>query len=323
MAPRIRSAYLHSLNKVILKRELLRKTNLSRETGLGEPRRSYFNDSLAASTFEPIKHDFAKENMAAMTPRCLYSVLTYFAFGMPLVAGCASFARNDSPASPPTSRSTASSQLPALASCAELEPKTLAANIPERERAGGQRVTMKSIKPLEWSKTTTPQEGAREASSPTIVPGALAAGGAAQVPALFAERRASEALDRLAGVATIRHEKRGAVITLPSDRLVDSGEWTITSSGQYNLRELAAGLRDQGRSIRIQGYTDSMGTPAVNDALSLRRAEAVRDFLITQGVAAESMRAEGLGAKRPVAHNGTAEGRAQNRRIEIVIAPLE
>jgi outer membrane protein OmpA-like peptidoglycan-associated protein len=138
----------------------------------------------------------------------------------------------------------------------------------------------------------------------------------------FAERRASEALDRLAGMVTIRHEKRGAVITMSNDRLVESGQWSLTTSGQYSLRELAVGLRDQGgHVILIQGYTDSMGTPAVNEALSLRRAEAVRDYLTTQGVAAESMRAEGFGAKRPVAHNGTADGRAQNRRIEIVIAP--
>src|SRR6185312_15332870 len=109
------------------------------------------------------------------------------------------------------------------------------------------RVTMKSFKPLDWSKTTIAEDGASETGSPAVVSGAVPAVGAAHAPAVFAERRASEALDRLAGVATIRHERRGAVITLPSDRLVDSGEWTITSSGQYNLRELAAGLRDQGR----------------------------------------------------------------------------
>ena len=159
-----------------------------------------------------------------------------------------------------------------------------------------QRVPMKSFKPIDWSKKTISEEGTSETGSPAVVSGAIVAVGAARVPAVFAERRASEALDCSLGLATIRHEKRGTVITLPSDRLVDSGEWAITTSGQYNLRELAAGLRDQeGRAIRIQGYTDSMGTSAVNDALSLRRAEAVRDFLITQGVAAESMRAEGLG----------------------------
>ena len=140
--------------------------------------------------------------------------------------------------------------------------------------------------------------------------------------ALFDERRGSEALDRLAGRITIRHEKRGAVITLSSDRVVDSAELTLTSSGQYSLHEIALVLRNQDRrTILIQGYTDATGLPAANDALSLRRAEAVRDFLTAQGVPGESMHTQGLGAKRPVASNGTADGRAQNRRIEIVIGP--
>jgi hypothetical protein len=69
--------------------------------------------------------------------------------------------------------------------------------------------------------------------------------------------------------------------------------------------------------------SDSMGSTTVNDALSLRRAEAVRDYLASQGVSAESMRAEGQGSKRPLASNGTGDGRAQNRRIEIVFAPRE
>jgi outer membrane protein OmpA-like peptidoglycan-associated protein len=212
---------------------------------------------------------------------------------------------------------------PAVASGDELETRGVAATTADREGVVSQRRPMKSSKPIDWSTTPISQERAGDAGGPSVVSGAFDAVGPARVPA-FAERRASEALDRLGGSITIRHEKRGAVITLSSDKLVDSGEWTLTSSGQYSLRELAAGLRDQdGRAIRIQGYTDSMGTPAVNDALSLRRAEAVRDFLITLGVSGERMRAEGLGAKRPVAPNGTSEGRAQNRRIEIVIAPLE
>ena len=70
--------------------------------------------------------------------------------------------------------------------------------------------------------------------------------------------------------------------------MVEPGQWAINVSGQYALRELAPGLRDQdGHALIIQGYTDSMGTSDLNDALSLRRAEAVRDFLTTQGVSAE------------------------------------
>jgi outer membrane protein OmpA-like peptidoglycan-associated protein len=139
---------------------------------------------------------------------------------------------------------------------------------------------------------------------------------------MFGKRRASEALDQLAGLVVVRHEKRGDVITLQCDKMVAPGQWAINASGQYALRQLAPGLRDQdGHALIIQGYTDSIGTSDLNDALSLRRAEAVRDFLTEQGVSADSMRAEGLGARRPVAGNSSVEGRGQNRRIEIVITP--
>ena len=256
--------------------------------------------------------------MMIMTRRSSPPVFAGLALGMLLVAGCASIAKSEPPAFAPTVSSSSPvvwepAVLPAVASGDELEPRGAAAITRERENTVAQRLTMKGFKPIDWSKAGS------EGGSVSAASGAV---GAPVVPAVFAERRASEALDRLAGLVTIRHEKRGAVITLSSDKLVDSGQWAITPSGQYSLRELAAGLRDQdGRTIFIQGYTDSMGSSAVNDAVSLRRAEAVRDYLVTQGVSAEKLRAEGLGAKRPVAQNGTADGRAQNRRIEIVIAP--
>jgi outer membrane protein OmpA-like peptidoglycan-associated protein len=265
--------------------------------------------------------------MMTTTRRWSYPVVAGLAIGSLLLAGCASLAKSDPPALAPTRPLPAISQPLRLAADAngdELEPG--AANARAREPATAQRVTMKSFKAVDWSpKMLSMRTG--DAGGAFAVPGAVAAVGAAPAPeapapVVFAERRASEALDRLEGVITIRHEKRGAVITLASDRLVDSGQWALTSSGQYGLRELAAALRDQGgRTILIQGFTDSMGAPAVNDALSLRRAETIRDFFVKEGVPAERLRAEGLGAKRPVAPNGTADGRAQNRRIEIVIAP--
>jgi len=205
-----------------------------------------------------------------------YPARVGLALGTLLLAGCASFAKSDPPAMATRSSQT-SSQLrpvPAVAGGDELQPRGAAANNPERESAVARRVTMKMLKPSDWP-TKTASEGAGDMGGASAASSAVGAAGVPPVPAVFAERRASEALDRLAGWVTIRHEKRGSVITLPTDRLVDSGEWALTSSGQYNLRELVAGLRGQdGRTIRIQAYTDSMGTPTINDALSLRRAEA-------------------------------------------------
>ena len=81
-----------------------------------------------------------------------------------------------------------------------------------------------------------------------------------------------------------------------------------------------AGLR-----FMVEGHTDNTGTVAANSELSLRRAIAVRDYLINQGVAASSTDVAGLGSSRPVADNATADGRARNRRVEIVVAggPIE
>jgi outer membrane protein OmpA-like peptidoglycan-associated protein len=194
----------------------------------------------------------------------------------------------------------------------------------DRRNPVADHLAMKLLKPVGGSPAAAAAEGGYEQGTggPSVVAASVVAASAEPAPFVYAERRASEARDHLATLVGLRREKRGDVMTLQSDKLVEPGQWAITGSGQFKLREIAPGLRDQeGHAILIQGYTDSAGSAAVNDALSLRRAEAVREYLITQGVGAEAMRAEGLGAKRPVGPNSTPDGRAQNRRIEIVIAP--
>ncbi len=229
-------------------------------------------------------------------------VLGGFALGTLLFAACASVNANE-PASPASAAAEPKTEARPVTTP---PPAVLHAADSAREPPRG------SANPDDWT------------SAPTASPAtkSLKSLDAPTVPFIFAARRASEALDHMAGLVVVHHERRGDVITLPSDKMVEPGQWTINTSGQFTLKELAPGLRDQdGHTIIIQGYTDSLGTSAVNDALSLRRAEAVRDFLAEQGVAPERMRAEGLGAKRPVATNSTADERALNRRIEIVIAP--
>ena len=239
-----------------------------------------------------------------MNHRSLWGVvLGGLALGALLVSGCASARPMDPPAASPANGMQAPPpQAPPIA----VQPASLS-------------VARDVANPRDWLSSA--QDNAPPKSLKSLDGSAKSLDGSV-APFVFAERRASEALDHLAKLVTIRHEKRGDVITVSCDKLVEPGQWAITVNGQYALKELAPGLRDQdGHLIVIQGYTDSLGTSAVNDALSLRRAEAVRDYFATQGVATERMRAEGLGAKRPVASNSTPDGRAQNRRIEIVIAP--
>ena len=74
------------------------------------------------------------------------------------------------------------------------------------------------------------------------------------------------------------------------------------------------------RSILVVGHTDSVGTDEYNQNLSEHRAEAVRDYLVQQGIAANSIGARGLGKTQPIASNETPEGRQQNRRVELVLS---
>ena len=76
-------------------------------------------------------------------------------------------------------------------------------------------------------------------------------------------------------------------------------------------------------NLRVEGHTDSTGSPSFNLKLSQRRADSVFDLLASQGIASSRMKTVGYGMERPVANNSTAEGRSKNRRVEIIIAEGE
>jgi outer membrane protein OmpA-like peptidoglycan-associated protein len=73
----------------------------------------------------------------------------------------------------------------------------------------------------------------------------------------------------------------------------------------------------------VEGHTDSQGKESENIELGTKRAQAVRDYIVSRGVAADKISSTGIGQARPIADNKTAEGRAQNRRVEIIVQPLE
>jgi outer membrane protein OmpA-like peptidoglycan-associated protein len=93
----------------------------------------------------------------------------------------------------------------------------------------------------------------------------------------------------------------------------------LTASGQSSLKKLAAIIRSGQSTIQIEGFTDSQGADATNLSLSKKRAEAVKRVLQTAGVSANRMQAVGKGKAQPVADNGSAAGRARNRRVEIIV----
>jgi outer membrane protein OmpA-like peptidoglycan-associated protein len=95
----------------------------------------------------------------------------------------------------------------------------------------------------------------------------------------------------------------------------------LNGSGNAHLGKLAGFLNQHPeRTATIEGYTDSVGSEAYNQGLSQRRADAVKSYLIVQGVDAKHLTADGKGEYSPVADNASATGRQQNRRVEVVIA---
>ena len=140
-----------------------------------------------------------------------------------------------------------------------------------------------------------------------------------------AEKKAEQAAADLARIASVKQEERGMVITLSGGVLFASAKATLLGGAQRKLDEVAEALT-QGNpeaSILVEGHTDSKGSASANQDLSARRAEAVRSYLTSRGVAADRIRSEGLGFDRPIADNNTAEGRANNRRVEIVVQPVK
>jgi outer membrane protein OmpA-like peptidoglycan-associated protein len=136
-----------------------------------------------------------------------------------------------------------------------------------------------------------------------------------------AEKRSREAMDRLAGIGAVKEESRGTVITIPGNVLFASGKSTVLPGAQEKLNAVANALKDQDRMIVVEGHTDSQGSDASNVTLSQSRAQTVRDYLVEHGVPANRIQSKGIGEARPVADNASAEGRANNRRVEIIVAP--
>jgi outer membrane protein OmpA-like peptidoglycan-associated protein len=113
---------------------------------------------------------------------------------------------------------------------------------------------------------------------------------------------------------------RGMVMTL-SDVLFDTGKATLKAGANRDLDRLAQALKDNANTrVKIEGYTDSVGSESYNQQLSERRARAVADALQMRGVPADRYQVEGLGKEYPVATNETPAGRQQNRRVEIVFS---
>jgi outer membrane protein OmpA-like peptidoglycan-associated protein len=133
-----------------------------------------------------------------------------------------------------------------------------------------------------------------------------------------AEERTADALMKLKGL-TAKQEQRGLVLTLSGSVGFASGKSDLLPTARKRLDEAIDPLKNDPRPIVILGHTDSKGSEDLNMQLSHKRAEAVRNYLIQHGIEESRLTAEGMGEAQPIADNKTAEGRANNRRVEIIL----
>lgn len=136
-----------------------------------------------------------------------------------------------------------------------------------------------------------------------------------------AEQQLETAMNRLQDIAKVRQEDgRGQVITLDNSVLFEVGKSELLPNARQRLKQVAEVLQMQeNRTIVIEGHTDSQGSNSLNERLSQQRAQSVKDYLVSRGVDSSRVRTVGFGEDRPIATNRTVEGRAMNRRVEIVL----
>ena len=140
---------------------------------------------------------------------------------------------------------------------------------------------------------------------------------------LTAESRLADAMKDLATIAAIKEEARGLVITLSGSILFASNKFALLNTAMTKLDQVAEALKAQAsdRRMVVEGHTDSQGSDRINQPLSVNRAGAVRDYLVSRGVESDKISAVGMGSSRPLLDNKNAENRANNRRVEIIIQP--
>jgi outer membrane protein OmpA-like peptidoglycan-associated protein len=136
------------------------------------------------------------------------------------------------------------------------------------------------------------------------------------------ERRKREMQDvtQGTGVNVVQTQDNQLKLEIPSDISFDTGRYDIRGNFAPILDRFAEGLRSSPNAeVRIVGHTDSTGSDAVNNPLSLNRANSTRDYLMARGVNGSRIYTEGRGSYQPIASNSNAQGRAQNRRVEIFV----
>ena len=170
--------------------------------------------------------------------------------------------------------------------------------------------------------TANAQQGQRDAEAESDKSKAAAALSDQQLQQAMQDREVLRAklLEQFNAILITHDTARGLVVSMP-DVLFDTGQYTLRPMAREKLAKISGiVLAYPDLKLAIEGDTDSVGSDAMNQTLSEKRAGSVMDFLAKQNVPAASMTAQGFGSTQPVASNDSAEGRQQNRRVELVVS---
>jgi outer membrane protein OmpA-like peptidoglycan-associated protein len=143
------------------------------------------------------------------------------------------------------------------------------------------------------------------------------------------DKQAKELQQQLADQATVetvedQNGLQAIKVTFNGGILFPTGKYTLNTNAKEDLTQFASSLiNNPNTDVQIYGYTDNTGSYSINETLSNQRADAVKTYLVNSGVAASRLAAQGVPMSNYVASNETAEGRAQNRRVEIYITADE
>ena len=164
--------------------------------------------------------------------------------------------------------------------------------------------------------------GSKGAVNGAAIGGALGAGGGYIWSKKMQDQKAAmEKATVGTGVAVSQTSDNRLKLDIPSDVSFDVGRAAIKPNFSPILNHFATSLnQNQVTTVTIIGHTDSTGSDAINNPLSVDRAIAARDYLVSQGVARTRIMTDGRGAREPVADNATLQGRGKNRRVEIYVA---
>jgi len=150
--------------------------------------------------------------------------------------------------------------------------------------------------------------------------GAIIGAGVGGIAGAYAGSRMDKQAKELKAIAETKRTEQGLVTKLKSDILFDTGKADLKPQAKSNLDQMAAIMKKYPENIlAINGYTDNTGSNSVNEALSQRRAQAVKDQLVASGMPNSVISTYGKGPSNPIADNSSAAGRKQNRRVEIEV----